>query len=65
MDWQKHKVGQLVSLKKRINFLVKKKVSYRDNLEVLRQRLSQQKAEYSELKKVYQTYEFQTYEEIL
>mmetsp|Transcript_24168 Transcript_24168/g.37145 ORF Transcript_24168/g.37145 Transcript_24168/m.37145 type:complete len:105 (-) Transcript_24168:576-890(-) len=53
MELQKHKVGQLVSLQKRINFLAKKKMTYQASLEVLRQRLKQQKAEYSELKKVY------------
>ena len=57
-------MGQLVSVNKRINYLIKRKAKYENQIPTQREKFRQQKQDYLELKKIYEYYEFQTYQEI-
>lgn len=59
------KLGQLVSVMKRINYLSKKIETYQIQAQFKRAKLRQLKKDYIELKQTYEFYEFQTYEDIL
>lgn len=58
-------MGQLVSIQKRMNYLKKRKQTYEQQILTLNAKMRQYKQDYIELKKTYEDYEFQTYEEIM
>jgi hypothetical protein len=53
-ELEMHKVGQLVSVQKRINYLEKKGGEYREKTGQLKTKLEQLKTEYLYLKEIYE-----------
>lgn len=60
-----YRIGQLVSTKKKINQLERKRAQYTQMLQAQNAKLKQQKKEYAQLKSIYEYYEYQSYEELM
>lgn len=57
-------MGQMVSVNKKINALKKKRNNFNIIIQTQKAKLRQLKRDYTELKKDYEFYEFQTYDDI-